>query len=94
MIANDTGFMHIAAALKKPLISVWGSTTPELGFKPVFSNDKNQLSHIVEAENVSCRPCSKLGYDMCPKGHFNCMQTISEEKIIRLITGIMESKTP
>ena len=89
VIANDTGFMHIAAAFNKPLISVWGSTTPELGFAPLFSDDKKNLSFIVQAENVSCRPCSKIGYQHCPKKHFNCMNDIKEERIIRLVKEVM-----
>ena len=66
----DTGLMHIAAAFKKEIISVWGNTIPEFGMSPYLS-DPN--SKIVQVKNLSCRPCSKLGFEKCPKGHFKCM---------------------
>jgi ADP-heptose:LPS heptosyltransferase len=75
IITHDTGLMHIAAAFKKEIISVWGNTVPAFGFTPYLPNPS---SKIVEVKNLSCRPCSKIGYDKCPKGHFNCMMKIDE----------------
>ncbi len=75
IITHDTGLMHIAAAFKKEIISVWGNTIPAFGMSPYLS-DAN--SKIVEVKNLSCRPCSKLGFDKCPKGHFKCMKEIDE----------------
>ena len=71
VITHDTGLMHIAAAYKKQIISVWGNTVPELGMYPYMSNPK---SKIVEVKDLSCRPCSKIGYSKCPKEHFKCME--------------------
>ncbi len=79
VITHDTGLMHIAAAFKKEIISVWGNTVPAFGFSPYLSDPK---SKIVEVKNLSCRPCSKLGYDKCPKGHFNCMMEIEEREFL------------
>lgn len=73
VITSDTGLMHIAAAYKKTIISVWGNTIPEFGMGPYLANKESQ---IVEVKNLSCRPCSKLGYKKCPKGHFKCMNEI------------------
>lgn len=75
VITHDTGMMHIAAAFKKKIYSVWGNTVPEFGMHPYLS-DSN--SKIIEVKDLSCRPCSKIGYDKCPKGHFRCMQEIDE----------------
>ncbi len=75
IITHDTGLMHIAAAFKKEIISVWGNTVPAFGFTPYLPSP---TSKIVEVKNLSCRPCSKIGYDKCPKGHFNCMMKIDE----------------
>lgn len=75
IITHDTGLMHIAAAFKKEIISVWGNTVPAFGFTPYLSDPK---SKIVEVNNLSCRPCSKIGFDKCPKGHFKCMMMIDE----------------
>ena len=77
VIAHDTGMMHIAAALKKNLVSLWGNTIPEFGMYPYFpSHSSEQISTILEVDNLDCRPCSKLGYDSCPKGHFHCMNLL------------------
>lgn len=71
VFTHDTGMMHVAAAFKKNIFSIWGNTTPHFGMYPyqtkftVFENNK-----------LNCRPCSKIGYDKCPKGHFKCMNDL------------------
>ena len=82
ILTHDTGLMHIASAFQKEIISIWGNTIPEFGMYPYLPN-KN--SKIIEVKNLSCRPCSKLGYAKCPKGHFKCMNEINEKEIISLI---------
>jgi ADP-heptose:LPS heptosyltransferase len=77
IITNDTGLMHIAAAFKKPIISLWGNTIPAFGMTPYYGN-YNVTNVILENKNLSCRPCSKIGYDKCPKGHFKCMNQIDD----------------
>ncbi|MGZ4116675.1 MAG: glycosyltransferase family 9 protein, partial [Bacteroidia bacterium] len=77
IISHDTGLMHVAAAFKKEIISVWGNTVPAFGFSPYLPAPE---SKIVEVKNLSCRPCSKIGYDKCPKGHFKCMMEIDENE--------------
>lgn len=78
VITSDTGLMHIAAAYKKDIISLWGNTIPEFGMDPYLPG-KN--SEIWEVKGLSCRPCSKLGYKKCPKGHFKCMNDIVIQSI-------------
>jgi ADP-heptose:LPS heptosyltransferase len=80
IITHDTGLMHIAAAFKKEIISVWGNTVPAFGFTAYLPDPK---SRIVEVKKLSCRPCSKIGYDKCPKGHFKCMKEIDEDEIVK-----------
>ncbi len=73
--AGDTGLMHMAAALKVPLHVYWGNTSKELGMFPYYGDFKvyNKSFYV---EGLRCRPCSKLGYESCPKGHFKCMKDI------------------
>lgn len=78
VISHDTGLMHIAAAFKKEIISVWGNTVPAFGFSPYLPAP---ASKIVEVTGLSCRPCSKIGYEKCPKGHFKCMREIDEDQV-------------
>lgn len=73
VITHDTGLMHIAAAFKKPIISIWGNTIPAFGMNAYYGN-KTVENEIFEVENLNCRPCSKIGYKACPKKHFKCMQ--------------------
>ena len=73
VVSSDTGLMHIAAAYNKKIISMWGNTIPEFGMSPYLPNLENK---ILEVKNLSCRPCSKLGYKKCPKGHFKCMNDL------------------
>ena len=87
VISNDTGLMHIAAAFKKDIVSIWGNTIPEFGMYPYFGGEvknqklkiKNDLSVVLEVKNLSCRPCTKIGFVSCPKGHFKCMKNIDED---------------
>ena len=79
VISNDTGLMHIAAAYHKKILSVWGNTSPKLGMYPYLPGEG---SEILEVKDLSCRPCSKLGYHKCPKKHFRCMNDIPEQRIL------------
>ena len=78
VITSDTGLMHIAAAYKKDIIALWGNTIPEFGMGPYLAGKNSQNW---EVKNLSCRPCSKLGYKKCPKGHFKCMNDIEIKNI-------------
>jgi ADP-heptose:LPS heptosyltransferase len=73
VIAHDSGAMHIAAAFKKPVVSIWGNTVPEFGMGPYIPLHPER-AHIAEVKGLSCRPCSKIGHDRCPLGHFRCME--------------------
>jgi ADP-heptose:LPS heptosyltransferase len=94
IVTNDTGLMHIAAAYKRPVISLWGNTVPAFGMYPYYGDNFNQNRNagaytppydIFEIKNLRCRPCSKIGYDACPLGHFKCMEKIAPEEVITRI---------
>jgi ADP-heptose:LPS heptosyltransferase len=78
-IGGDTGMLHIACALKKPTLSIWGATIPEFGVYPYYG--KEEVTHFIHEVALKCRPCSKHGSAKCPKKHFNCMQLQDLEKI-------------
>jgi len=71
VFTHDTGMMHVAAAFKKEVFSIWGNTIPLFGMYPYRTKFT-----VLENNKLDCRPCSKIGYNKCPKGHFNCMQKI------------------
>ena len=82
VIGGDTGFSHVAATYNKPLLVIWGSTDPGLGFAAGFNI--NNVLHLITSD-LSCHPCSKLGFDTCPKGHFRCMKDYSAQEIKLLL---------
>ena len=88
IISNDTGLMHIAAAYKRPIISLWGNTVPSFGMYPYYGNKFTdvQLFDILQTNKLWCRPCSKIGYDKCPLGHFKCMEKISPQEVLQKVT--------
>jgi ADP-heptose:LPS heptosyltransferase len=71
VFSHDTGLMHIAAALQKEVYSIWGSTTPQFGMYPY----KTRYT-VLEKKGLGCRPCSKIGFNQCPAGHFRCMNEL------------------
>ncbi|MEX0981860.1 MAG: glycosyltransferase family 9 protein [Bacteroidales bacterium] len=70
IITHDTGMMHIAAAFKKKIITIWGNTVPRFG---MYAYEPGAGSIDFEVNGLRCRPCSKLGKKRCPKKHFKCM---------------------
>ena len=71
VVSGDTGMAHLASALGKPIAMVWGNTDWGYGMGPVNRQNVEIQNFVVD--NLSCHPCSKLGFDACPKGHFKCM---------------------
>ncbi len=88
IITHDTGLMHIAAAFKKKIISVWGNTVPQFGMYPYYG--EFQISNLkFEIDNLRCRPCSKIGYNKCPRGHFKCMRQIKTDAIAASVKELL-----
>jgi len=75
VISHDTGLMHIASAFKKPVVCIWGNTVPAFGMWPYQTTNFS-----MQVGGLSCRPCSRIGFDQCPKGHFNCMNLQNTEE--------------
>ncbi len=76
VVSNDSGLMHVAAALNKKTIAIYGSSDP--GFTPPL-NAKAQIVSL----NLDCAPCFKRE---CPLGHTNCLTGIAPEQVLGYIT--------
>jgi heptosyltransferase-2 len=78
VFSHDTGLMHIAAAFRKKVYSIWGSTTPQFGFYPY------KTPHVrLENSGLGCRPCSATTTGNCPMKHFKCMNNLPFDFDIR-----------
>ncbi len=86
VLTADTGMMHIAAAFHKKIIVLWGNTVPKFGMYPYYGRQSNQATFF-EVPDLSCRPCSKIGYASCPKGHFNCMMKQDVGAIVEVLNS-------
>ena len=86
VIAHDSGAMHIACAFNKPVVSVWGNTVPLFGMGP-YQPLQPERAMMSEVPDLSCRPCSKIGHDQCPKGHFHCMEKQDLRRIAELVNA-------
>ncbi|HEX6191195.1 MAG TPA: glycosyltransferase family 9 protein [Chitinophagaceae bacterium] len=94
VISNDTGLMHIAAAYKKPVISLWGNTVPSFGMYPYYGERflvgrQKKIFDIIQVNKLWCRPCSKIGYEKCPLGHFKCMEKIEVQTVLNAANGFL-----
>lgn len=78
IITHDTGLMHIAAAFRKRIITIWGNTVPEFG---MYAYRPHPDSTWFEIRDLGCRPCSKLGFKRCPKKHFRCIRDIDDQRV-------------
>jgi ADP-heptose:LPS heptosyltransferase len=76
VLCNDTGLMHMASAFGNRLFVLFGSSSSAFGFLPYHTP-----YDLFVVDGLSCRPCSHIGRDRCPKGHFRCMNNLSQTLI-------------
>ena len=80
VVSNDSGLMHIAAALERPLVAVYGSTSPK--YTPPLA-EHVAVVHI----DIECRPCFKRE---CPLGHLKCLKDLTPQLVINAINKLQE----
>jgi heptosyltransferase-2 len=86
VVSHDTGFLHVAAAFKKPTITIWGATSPALQFEAYYPAGSITPHYNSIVPSLNCQPCSKQGENKCPQGHFACMQLQNINTIASKVT--------
>ena len=86
VVSNDTGPMHISAALGKPIVTLYGPTTPELGFSPY-----GVAWEEASVASLSCRPCHAHGPERCPLSHWRCMRELPPEHVAQAVARLLRA---
>jgi ADP-heptose:LPS heptosyltransferase len=89
VISHDTGLQYIACAFNKPVLAIWGGTSPKLDVEPIYSkaftaSAKFTYKNFI-VEGLPCQPCSNFGLNKCPRGHFKCMK-LQDTDVIQAFT--------
>ncbi len=96
VISHDTGLQYIACALQKPVLAIWGGTSPRLDVEPYYGKVFMQKQPFPIYENIvlnlRCQPCSKYGTNSCPLEHFNCMEKQSVDNIIQKVQNRLANR--
>ncbi len=82
VIGNDSGLLHLATAVSRPVVAIFGPTVPAFGYAPY-----GVPAGIVQ-QPLACRPCSATGGDHCPLGHHRCMIDIEPEAVLRAMEQV------
>jgi heptosyltransferase-2 len=83
VLSNDSAPVHMASAMKKPVVAIFGSTIPKFGFGPYG------VDHLVIQKGMDCRPCGIHGKIKCPQKHFRCMREITTEEVFRAVSSFL-----
>jgi len=83
LLTNDSGPMHIAGAVNTPVVAIFGSTIPALGYGPIGS------SAVVVEKVMPCRPCGPHGYRRCPLDHLHCLKHIDAAMVVEAARSLL-----
>lgn len=87
LVTNDSAPLHLATAMGTPVLALFGPTVPEFGFGPRGTGDVT-LGH----GELSCRPCSRHGPQVCPLGHHRCLRDLTVEAVSRAMATMASAE--
>lgn len=88
ILSNDSAPVHMASAMKVPVVAIFGSTIPQFGFGPY------RVDHAIVQKQMKCRPCGIHGKRKCPEKHFRCMREIRAEDVLEAILPFLLEGDP
>ncbi len=80
LVTNDSVALHLATALGRPVVAIFGPTVTRFGFGPIGVEDQ-----VIEQTGLPCRPCSPHGPMTCPLGHHRCMRELQVARVLEAI---------
>jgi ADP-heptose:LPS heptosyltransferase len=90
VISHDTGLQYIACAFQKPVLAIWGGTSPKLQVEPFFGTSNTSLHKNFIVPGLPCQPCSNYGTKKCPRGHFKCMKNQNTDLIASTVMSLLK----
>jgi heptosyltransferase-2 len=87
-LTGDTGLSHLSAAVGTPVVTLFGSTSPELGFAPAGEG------HRILSLGLPCQPCALHGRRRCPLGHFACLLGIAPARVLEALDAVLAREAP
>ena len=84
VISNDSGLLHVGAALDKPVIAIYGSTTP------TFTPPLTEKGMILQVDNLACRPCFQRSCPLTGTAELKCLKDIAPQQVLNSITHLTE----
>lgn len=86
VISNDSGGQHLSALSKTPILTIFGPTILEFGYR-AWSNN----SYVIQSKKLACRPCGSHGHKICPINTHECMKSITVPQVIESVQKILNS---
>src|SRR5688572_2623593 len=85
VLANDSGLLHLAGAVGSPVVGVYASTDPRLGFPPAGPAGPGRQALV---RGLACQPCTLHGRERCPLGHHRCAREIAPGHVLALLDPV------
>ncbi|MBI5015083.1 MAG: glycosyltransferase family 9 protein [Deltaproteobacteria bacterium] len=88
LICNDSAPLHLAAAVRTPVVALFGPTVRGFGFSPLGARDR-----VLEID-LDCRPCSLHGTARCPRGHHRCLRDVAVDRVLDAAASVLLEAGP
>jgi lipopolysaccharide heptosyltransferase II len=88
LVTNDSSPQHLGSAMGTPTVTIFGPTVPEFGFGPLAPG-----SRTVGNRALDCRPCDRHGPQVCPLGHWRCMNEITPDEVAGVLRSVISKET-